>query len=278
MKQTLSLYYSPCPNDTFIFAGLALGHVRIPGIEFDIHLHDIEELNQLAIQGKADVIKLSYHAYLSIVNDYIILDKGSALGDGVGPLLVATDLFTLEETKKKSIAIPGEHTTANLLLKLALGNDLNTEVVLFSEIEDAVLRGDFDAGVIIHENRFTYQSRGLKKIADLGDLWQSEHQLPIPLGGIAARRSLGEDLNAKLDQAISNSIDWAIANPKLSMPYIRAHAQAMEDEVMDNHIQLYVNDYTRGLGEKGRKSIIHLFDEAKKKGLIPENRQKPFMD
>lgn len=276
-RRTLSLHYSPCPNDTFIFAGIALGKISLPGIRFDIHLQDIEELNHTAVKAEADVIKLSYHAFLSAVDDYVILDAGSALGEGVGPLLVAKAPFPLEDLRKKTIAIPGEHTTANLLLKLTFGKHLYTTPVLFSDIEDAVLSDSFDAGLIIHENRFTYADRGLFRLADLGELWEKESGLPVPLGGIAARRGLGKDLLKSLDKAILESIDWAVENPEEAMPYIREHAQAMDREVMENHIGLYVTDYTRSLGPRGREAIRKMFEMATKKGLIPSGRKQPFI-
>lgn len=277
MPTPLSLHFSPCPNDTFIFAGLAKRAVPGGELQFEVNMADVEELNGRAIRGEADVIKVSYHAFLSLVEDYVLLDAGSALGEGVGPLLIAREGFDLKDIGNKKIAIPGEFTTANLLLKLAYGKGLHSTPLVFSEIEDAVLSGAFDAGLIIHENRFTYQKRGLTKIADMGEYWEALTALPIPLGGIIAKRSLGTEKLIRIENLIRESIHWARKNPDAAIEYIRKYAQEMDDAVMKEHIGLYVTEYSYSLGEKGRRAIEKLFDLASEKGLIPECRNKPFL-
>ncbi|HRY99100.1 MAG TPA: 1,4-dihydroxy-6-naphthoate synthase [Bacteroidales bacterium] len=276
MGKILSLHYSPCPNDTFIFGGLAGGHVNAGDLRFSVHLADVEELNQRAFAREADVIKVSYHAFLQLSSDYVLLDSGSALGKGVGPLVIAREPMALHELQGRRIAIPGEHTTAHMLLKLFAGKELDTTALVFSDIEGAVLRGEFDAGVIIHENRFTYALRGLVKVADLGEYWEQETGLPIPLGGIVARRSLGRAILDQLEQLIRESIDWAVAHPGKALPYIRAHAQEMDEQVMMDHIGLYVTPYTRSLGEEGRRAIHELFRRAAQQGIISGERDDLF--
>jgi 1,4-dihydroxy-6-naphthoate synthase len=267
----LTLAFSPCPNDCFIFDALVHGRIETGGLAFDVRLDDVEALNAAAFAGEADVTKLSFHAYAYCVDSYVLLDAGSALGSNCGPLLISKRPLTREEVARGEvrIAIPGKFTTANLLLGLAFPSARNTTAMLFSDIEDAVLDGRVDAGVIIHENRFTYESRGLRKVVDLGELWESEMRVPIPLGGIVIKRSLPDEVKQRVNGAIRRSVEYAFANRDLSLPYVRAHAQAMSDEVMYKHIDLYVNQYSVDLGPLGRRAVEVLFERAAATGVIP---------
>jgi 1,4-dihydroxy-6-naphthoate synthase len=287
----LSLAFSPCPNDTFIFAAMVGQKIDTEGLEFDVHLADVETLNTWAMESRMQVTKVSYHAYLYLTRNYALLDAGSALGKGNGPLLISNKKIernderrttnderrtTNDERRTRSekrvarsewrelstmtIAVPGEYTTANLLLKIAFPELKMKRFMVFNRIEGAILDGTVDAGVIIHENRFTYEAKGLVKIADLGDLWEQRTQLPIPLGGIVARRSLGYDVILTLERVMKRSVRFAMDHPEEVMDYVRAHAQEMQEEVMEKHIRLYVNDFTLSLGTEGRKAVQKLFD------------------
>jgi 1,4-dihydroxy-6-naphthoate synthase len=265
---TYTLGFSPCPNDTFIFDALVNGHIDTRGLEVSYVLEDVETLNRYALEGKLDITKLSYSTLLHTIHQYALLHSGSALGKGVGPLLVAKQGFDLGSLPEKTIAIPGANTTANLLLTLAHPKATNKTEVLFSNIEQAVLDGAFDAGLIIHESRFTYAAKGLVQLMDLGDWWERTTQAPIPLGGIVARRSLPRAVIATVDALIKESIAWSWQRyPQLS-PFVTQHAQEMEPAVMRQHIDLYVNDYTNDLGTTGRHAIDTLFATAKAAGLI----------
>jgi 1,4-dihydroxy-6-naphthoate synthase len=266
----LTLGFSPCPNDTFIFDAMVNGKIDTKGLTFEYVLEDVETLNRWAEEGKLDVTKLSYNTFIHIANKYALLHSGSALGKGVGPLLIARQPVDLAGIENFRIAIPGVMTTANLLLSLAFPKAKNKEEVIFSEIEAAVLDGRYDAGLIIHESRFTYQQKGLAKLIDLGDWWENTMNAAIPLGGIVSRRSFDKELNATIDSVIKESIAYSWKHyPELS-PFVKSHAQEMEEDVMRKHIDLYVNDYTTDLGEEGRKAVITLFEQAKKSGLIKE--------
>jgi 1,4-dihydroxy-6-naphthoate synthase len=231
-------------------------------------MHDVETLNHIALEGNADVIKVSYHAYLYLQNNYILLDSGSALGTGNGPLLIANERYSDEELAGLTVAIPGEYTTASLLLKLAYPMVKKKKVLVFSEIEEAILSGEVGAGVIIHENRFTYEKKGLKKIADLGEYWETLMECPIPLGGIIARKALGYDRINKLNRVLFRSVQYAMKHPYDSMPFVRANAQEMDEDVMAQHIKLYVNDYTLSLGTQGRVALTYLMEIARERQLI----------
>lgn len=266
----LTLGFSPCPNDTFIFDAMINGLVDTYGITFDYVMEDVETLNIWAEQGKLDVTKLSYNTFIHVVNKYALLHSGSALGEGVGPLLVAKKPIDQKEFDDLKIAIPGFNTTANLLLSLAFPKAKNKTELVFSEIEAAILNDEYDAGLIIHEGRFTYQKKGLTKLIDLGDWWEQTTQAAIPLGGIVARRSFDKDLSATIDKIIKGSLEYSWKRyPELS-PFITENAQEMEEDVMRKHIQLYVNDYTTDLGVKGEKAIATLFEKAKEGGLLKE--------
>lgn len=254
----ISLAFSPCPNDTFIFFAMTHGQVDTEGLSFAWHTADVEALNHLALRGGADMIKVSYHAWLYLTSTYALLNAGSALGSGNGPLLISHQEYKPEEVPGLNIAIPGEYTTAHLLLKFAFPEAKKKKIMVFSEIEDAILAGTVDAGVIIHENRFTYQSKGLRKITDLGEFWEQKTRSPIPLGGIVARKSLGYDVINKLNRIMKRSVLWAMEHPDETMAFVKDYAQEMNEEVMKQHIGLYVTDFTVDLGVKGKEAIRRL--------------------
>jgi len=293
----LTLGFSPCPNDTFIFDALIHHKIDTEGLEFEVFYDDVETLNQKAFRGELDITKLSYHAFAYVANQYVLLDAGSALGFGVGPLVIfkpPIERFAEKETfdsesgsghkidltdiiSKLKIGIPGKYTTANFLLSLFLPDAENKIEMMFSKIEDALLEGEIDFGLIIHENRFTYQNRGLAKFVDLGDFWEKKTGCAIPLGGIVANRNLPVDVQHKVNRVLRKSVEFAFANPKSGLEFIRRHAQEMSEEVMYKHIELYVNKYSVDLGEEGRKAINLLFDTALEKGIIPEIKEKIFL-
>ncbi len=266
----LTLGFSPCPNDTFIFDAMVNGHIDTKGITFDYVMEDVETLNMWATGEKLDITKLSYNTFLHTVNKYALLHSGSALGVGVGPLLVAMKPLDLSKAADYKIAIPGFKTTANLLLSLALPQAKNKTELVFNEIEAAVISGEYDAGLIIHEGRFTYQKKGLTKLMDLGDWWEQTTRAAIPLGGIVMRRSYSPELCATVDQILKDSLAWSWQRYPELTPFITNNAQEMEEEVMRKHIQLYVNDYTTDLGDIGRKAINTLFEKAQAAGLLKE--------
>ena len=262
MKITLG--FSPCPNDTFIFDALVNGTIDTEGLQFETALEDVETLNQWAAAGKLDVSKMSFPALFKAAEQYAILSSGSALGKGVGPLLIAKKEVDPSAIESLKIAIPGINTTANFLLSYAFPQAQNKIPMLFSRIEDAVLNGEADGGVIIHENRFTYAQKGLIKIADLGEVWEQKENAPIPLGCIAANRRLPADVQVKIDRLIRKSLQHAFSlYPQLS-PYVQQHAQAMDESVMRQHIELYVNNYSMDLGPKGKKAIEQFYSVYQK--------------
>ena len=256
----LTLGFSPCPNDTFIFDALVHHKIDTEGLEFEVIFADVEQLNKWAFQGKLDITKLSYNVFTQCVNDYALLDSGSALGNNCGPLLIKKPNTIL--TKESKIAIPGKYTTANMLLNIAFPNHQNKVEMLFSEIENKVLEGRVDAGLIIHENRFTYQEKGLEKAKDLGEFWEEETGLPIPLGGIVVKRELPLATQQKIERVLRKSVEYAFENPNSSADYVKFHAQEMGKEVVDAHIALYVNNYSISLGEQGRKAVELLFEKS----------------
>ncbi|HID27422.1 MAG TPA: 1,4-dihydroxy-6-naphthoate synthase [Methanosarcinales archaeon] len=267
----LYLGYSPCPNDTFIFYALTHQKIDTENIIFKEVLEDVETLNFMALEGILDITKVSYHAFGYLRDKYCLLRSGSALGYGCGPLVIAKEPFNIEELENKKIAIPGKLTTAHLLLQLMTQKIKNVVVMQFDKIIDAVFKEKVDAGLIIHESRFTYQNYGLKKIIDLGDWWEKETGLPIPLGGIIIKRSLGSDIIKKVDNAIHRSIEYAYANPEETKDYIKAHAQELDSDVIQQHICLYVNDYSLDLGEDGIFAVQYLFEQAQEKGILPKS-------
>lgn len=254
-----SLGFSPCPNDTFIFDALINKKIDTQGIHFNVVLEDVQTLNRWAMQGKLDVSKISY-GVLPLLDQYELLDAGGALGKGVGPLLIAKKSLALTEINHCRIAIPGEQTTAHLLFSLAFPQAANKQFMVFSGIEDAVLSGAVDCGVIIHENRFTYQQKGLVKLMDLGEFWEKETGVPIPLGGIVVKRSLGNELAQTINGLIRRSVEYAFERYPELPEYVKSHAQEMDEQVMRQHIDLYVNNYSLSLGEDGNRAIQILKD------------------
>ncbi len=276
-EQRVTLGFSPCPNDTFIFYPLLNNLVDTGNFRFIERLEDVETLNMLAAGAVLDMTKLSYHAFAHVRNEYALLRSGSALGRGCGPLLVAAGDMDISTLHKKTIAIPGRHTTAFLLLRL-FNPDIEKFIILpFNEIMDSVINGDVDAGVIIHESRFTYQGYGLKKLIDLGEWWEGETGLPIPLGGIAVRRSLGAGTIALLEKALRDGVGYSVANPDAAAHYIREHAQEMSEDICRAHINLYVNDFSSDLGDEGVKAIELLIRMAEQRGIVPESEKKLFL-
>jgi len=275
----LTLGFSPCPNDTFIFDALIHHKIDTEGLEFEVFYDDVETLNQKAFRGELDVTKLSYHAFAYVVDKYVLLDSGSALGFGVGPMLISKFEFSISDLNNADhkIGIPGKYTTANFLLGLAFPDAANKIEMVFSEIEDALLNDEIDFGLIIHENRFTYQNKGLGKLIDLGEYWEQRTGCAIPLGGIVANRNLPLDVQHKINRVLRKSVEFAFANPKSGLEFIRSHAQEMSEEVMYKHIDLYVNKYSVDLGEEGRKAINLLFNTAREKNIIPEIKEKIFL-
>ena len=267
----LSLGFSPCPNDCFMFDAIVNRRIDLEGLEFTVHLADVESLNDTALAGQAQITKLSYHAYAHCAARYVLLDAGSALGRNCGPLLIANRAISPQEVAAGDlrIAIPGRHTTANFLLSLAFPAARDKTELVFSQIEAALLRDEFDAGVIIHENRFTYEEKGLRKVVDLGELWERETGAPIPLGGIAISRLLPDEVKRAVNRIVRRSVEYAFAHRDASLPFVRAHAQEMREDVMYRHIDLYVNEYSIDLGTDGRNAVEVLFDRARQAGLIP---------
>ena len=254
----LSLGFSPCPNDTFMFDALINNKIDTEGLDFYIIFEDVESLYMMGINADLDITKLSYHAFTYCFKEYITLNSGSAIGRNCGPILIKKkdSVFKIDT----SIAIPGKYTTANMLMEFFYPDYQNKEEIIFSDIEEEVSKNNIGAGLIIHESRFTYQEKGLVKISDLGELWEEETALPIPLGGIFVRRSLPYSIQKRIDRVIKRSIKYALKNRDESFPFIRSHAQEIGEGVIKNHIDLYVNDFSLSLGSEGRSAIKHIFN------------------
>ncbi|HEV8286369.1 MAG TPA: 1,4-dihydroxy-6-naphthoate synthase [Chitinophagaceae bacterium] len=274
----LSLGFSPCPNDTFIFDALVNKKIDTEGLDFDAVLEDVETLNQWALQGKLDLTKLSFPAFFQSISTYTLLNSGSALGKGVGPLLISkkniplpdVESYPTYDIEQATIAIPGENTTANLLLSFAFPNAKKKIPMIFSEIENAVLTNKTDLGVIIHENRFTYQQRGLHKLVDLGEYWEQKIKTPIPLGAIAIKREIKKSISEKIDKLIKQSLEYAYANYPLITEFVKEHSQEMSEDVMRQHIELYVNNYSLDLGDEGKKAIETLYQVFRSQLMVSE--------
>jgi len=253
----LTLGFSPCPNDTFIFDALVNKKIDTDGFEFDAILADVETLNQWALKGKLDITKLSFPAFFKSLNNYTLLNAGSAVGKGVGPLLIsdAKHEISNEEIHQASIALPGENTTANLLFSFAYPEATDKKFMIFSAIEEALVNKEVDLGVIIHENRFTYHQKGLHKVKDLGEYWEEKMELPLPLGGIAINQSIKRSTALKVNEFIRKSLDFAFKNYPVIPDYVKQHSQEMSEEVMRQHIDLYVNNYSLDLGDEGKLAI-----------------------
>ena len=258
----LTLGFSPCPNDTFIFDALVNKKIDTEGFEFETVLADVETLNQWALEGKLDITKLSFPAFFKSLEHYTLLNTGSAVGKGVGPLLItdSKSILTDEEINQASIALPGANTTANLLFGFAYPEAKDKKFMIFSAIEDALINKETDLGVIIHENRFTYHQKGLHKVKDLGEYWEQRMELPLPLGGIAINQSVKRSVALKVNELIRKSLDFAFSNYPLITDYVKQHSQEMSEEVMRQHIDLYVNNYSLDLGDEGKLAIESLHE------------------
>ncbi len=261
---TVPVGYSPCPNDTFLFYALVHGRVDTEGYRFEPHLADVETLNQWASERRLAMTKASYGALAALCRDYWCLRSGGALGRGCGPLLVARETATVARALAGPVAVPGLHTTANLLLELRAGRPVQTVPMVFHEIMPAVARGVVDAGVIIHEGRFTYPEHGLVQVADLGRWWEEETGLPIPLGGIFLRRDLPGVDPVAVDRVLRRSVAYALENPGEPLAYVREHAQELEPAVVRQHIELYVNEFSLALGEEGCRAVETLLARARR--------------
>lgn len=262
----LTLGFSPCPNDTFLFNALVHKLIDTGNLEFEVILDDVEGLNEAAFEQKYDITKLSYHAFSQLTDTYQMLRSGSALGEGVGPLLITRPGMPAQPNPAWSIAVPGKHTTANLLLGVAYPELKKKAFLVFHEIEDAVLEGRFDAGVIIHENRFTYQDKGLALVTDLGNVWEKKFRVPIPLGGISVKRSMPEELKRTIAGLVRESVKYARQHPDISAnsPFVLDNAQELSADILQKHIELYVNHYTVDLGSKGMEAVDKLLNHVQK--------------
>jgi 1,4-dihydroxy-6-naphthoate synthase len=268
-KKTITLGFSPCPNDTFIFNGLVNGSVRPAGCDVREQLHDVETLNEMAFEEKLDVTKLSFYAWLMVKDRYRLLNSGGALGFGCGPVVISQKPLTQADMEASRIALPGRWTTAHLLFRLWAPRAENRLFVPYDRIFETVQSGRADCGVIIHESRFTYHQQGFRQVIDLGAWWEENSGGPIPLGCIAAHRRIGTDLAEQMDEAIRVSIQSAQADPMAALPYIRNHAQEMTAEVLDAHIRTFVNAFSLDLGDEGRSAVADLESAARETGILP---------
>jgi len=276
----LSLGFSPCPNDTFIFDALIHHKIDTEGLEFDVFFDDVETLNRKALQGELDITKLSFHAFAHVSQSYVLLDAGSALGFGVGPLLISKTAYTPEQVQIQaglSVGIPGTYTTANFLLGIAFPELQHKKELVFSAIEESLLNQELDLGVIIHENRFTYAQKGLHKVMDLGDYWEQETGMPIPLGGIVIKRNIDIETQHTVNRLIRKSVEYAFEHPEASSNFVRQHAQELNESVRKQHIDLYVNKYSIELGDLGKKAIRVFFEKGQSVGLISTSTEKLFL-
>jgi 1,4-dihydroxy-6-naphthoate synthase len=271
----LTLGFSPCPNDTFIFDALVNKKIDTEGLTFEPVLEDVQTLNEWALQGKLAITKISYGVLPLLLEKYIVLNAGGALGKGVGPLLITKQAGAANRAvDEMTIAIPGEHTTAHMLFSLAYPQATKKKFMIFSAIEDAVLNGDVDAGVIIHENRFTYQQKGLHKLVDLGEYWERQTGNPIPLGGIVMKKTFDTALQHKVDSLIKRSLEYAFKNYPLVTEYVKQHSQEMSESVMRQHIDLYVNNYSLQLGTDGKAAVntfLDIYRQLKQVSSTAEN-------
>lgn len=274
MSYIIKLGFSPCPNDTFIFDALINNKIDTEGIDFICDAEDIEKLNLRTIDEDLDMTKVSFNAFLHIADKYQLLDAGSALGTNCGPLLISRKPYTDSEINNLSIAVPGKYTTAALLLDFAYPEVTDVHEIMFNKIENKILKNIVDAGVIIHETRFTYQEKGLVKLRDLGEFWEQNTGFPIPLGGIVVRRDMPEELKARLSRIMKASVNYAFQNPESSKEFIKEHSTEIDDEIIRKHIDLYVTQYSKSLGIKGKDAITFLFNYGLKNKIIdhiPEN-------
>ena len=269
MKNKLTVGISPCPNDTFMFDAIINKKIDTADFEFEFVITDVENLNKRALKFELDITKVSYFTYFRLQKYYDLLESGSALGYNCGPLLISREWFDTSDIRNLRIAIPGKNTTANFLLTYAFPKAVNKIEILFSEIENAILNNEVDAGVIIHENRFTFEDKGLVKITDLGEYWQNKTNCPVPLGGIIIRNNIDNQIKRKFENILRNSIQFAFDNPSSGMKFIKLHASEMDDHVIRQHIDTYVNEYSLKLGKKG-KEAVEKFLESASKIFIPQ--------
>ncbi len=278
----LTLGFSPCPNDTFIFDALVNNKIDTEGLEFDVALEDVQTLNEWAIGNKIDISKISYGVLPLVLNNYTVLDSGGALGKGVGPLLITKNKKEDEDISEQTVAIPGRNTTAHLLFSFAFPDALQKQFMRFDNIEKWLLDDQSTVnnghaskcGVIIHENRFTYEQKGLHKIVDLGEYWEEKTQSPIPLGGIVMKRTIDIELQKTVDRLVKKSVEYAFGNYPFITDYVKQHSQEMDEEVMRKHINLYVTDYSLSLGEEGRKAVkklLEIYEEVNHEKVQQEN-------
>lgn len=268
MKKKLIIAFSSCPNDTFMFDALINDRLANRDLEFDSHIADIEELNHLAGQGIPDISKISYAAFPEISDEYRFLTAGSALGYKNGPLVVSRQKIYPDELQDVKIAVPGFKTTANFLLTILFPGVNDKKEYLFSDIEEAVLSNEVDAGLIIHESRFTYEKKGLKKVADLGERWEIKYNSPVPLGGIVIRRSLSPGIKKKVENMVRQSVEFAFRYPEASREFVKSHALELSDKVIQQHIDLYVNEFSVDIGKKGQEAVQLLFNKGEERGLF----------
>ena len=273
----LSLGFSPCPNDTFIFEALVHGRVDTEGVTFAWFLADVEELNRRAMERTVDVTKMSFHAYAKAASDYLILDSGSALGRNNGPLVISRRKIDPDELENALIAIPGKYTTANLLFSIFWPGASRKREYIFSDIPEAVMSGEVDAGLIIHETRFTYESLGLRKVADTGEYWEKMTGMPVPLGGIVVNRGVNEDIAGKVNRSIRRSIEYAWADPSASVDFIRRNASEIDSAITKEHISLFVNDFSLSLGQEGKAAISRLYSVANERKVIGAMPERIFL-
>ena len=273
----LTLGFSPCPNDTFIFDAMVHGRVDTEGLEFDYFLADVEELNRKALASVTDITKISFYAFAFAAGNYLILDSGSALGHHNGPLVISKRDISKSDLVNARIGIPGKFTTANLLFSLMWPEASNKVEYLFSDIVEALLNDEVDAGLIIHETRFTYRKKGLHKVADLGECWENLTRLPIPLGTIVINRRIPEDIAFKVNRIIRRSLEFAFHDSVASHDFVASYAREMDTSVMNRHIRLFVNNYTLNLGREGKKAINELYKIAREKEIIPEIPEQIFL-
>ncbi|MGE5418556.1 MAG: 1,4-dihydroxy-6-naphthoate synthase [Chloroflexota bacterium] len=273
----LTLGFSPCPNDTFIFDAMVHGRIDTEGLQFDYFLADVEELNHKAFAAEVDITKMSYHAYAYVAGNYLILDAGSALGYRNGPLLISKKYSDTRNINESRIAIPGKYTTANLLFSIAWPEATNKKEYLFSDIDRAILDEEVDAGLIIHETRFTYQRKGLNKLADMGEYWENLTGLPIPLGAIVVKRELPDEVKMKVNRIVKRSLEYAYKDSFASFDFVSENAREMESTVMNNHIKLFVNEFTLDLGDKGKNAVNELFRISAENNIIPDLPERVFL-
>lgn len=272
----LTIGYSPCPNDTFIFDALVHNRIDTKGYEFIPVLDDVEQLNFRATRAELDITKISVGGYAQVSKQYIILDSGSALGHGVGPVIVSKHNNLDLKSSNIRMIIPGKNTTANLLLSIFFPDIKNKTVALFSDIEDMLLKGKYDAGLLIHEGRFTYQNKGLHQLVDLGHVWEQQLGTPIPLGCICASRNIDINIRNDVTKLITDSINYAFSYPDKSAEYVRQNADELDIVVIKKHIALYVNNFSLALGAEGRSAIGYLLKQGYSKGILPDSFEPVF--